>query len=227
MVTTLSEDVASDIGRRIQPTYGYYRQPNGWITVSPITAMERMKYIAEGWQHLGQYGAFDMTPYIGNHPFEALFMFGGVHEMPAEQVLQTGLYMNPPMLPQCRQHITQFHRTHTRGCWVNALPVAFPQMAALPPERVGPFQCRFCPRQLPTREGREQHQSVAHQEELGSLRTGQSVGESLAGVLGKLQGVEAVAPNELVALKEKIAKLEKAQRRPAKRTRARKAPITP
>ena len=185
--------------------------------------MERVKYVAEGWQHLGQYGAFDMTPYVGNHPFEALFVFGGVHEMPAEQVLQTGLYMNPPLLPRCRQHITQFHRTHTRNCWQGAQRVEFPQMADLPPEQVGPFQCRFCPRQLPTREGREQHQTVAHQEELGSLRTGQSVGESLAGVLGQLQPTSVPSQPSYEELARRLVKLEKAPKKATRRPRQKKA----
>ena len=179
MVGVLSEDIASDVGRRIQPTYGYYKQANGWITVSTITLLEKANYTSRGWRCLEQYGAFDMTPYVANHPFEALFMFGGAHEMPAEQVLQTGLYMNPPLVPRCRQHITQFHRGHTRACWAGAQPVEFPQMAELPPVRVGPFPCEFCPRELPTREGRAQHQSVAHQEELSSLRTGQSLAAAL------------------------------------------------
>ena len=137
-------------------------------------------------------------------------MFGGVHDMSADQVLQTGLYMNPPLIPRCRLHITQFHRTHTKACWVGAQPVVFPQMAELPPERVGPFQCKFCPRELPTREGREQHQSVVHQEALGSLRTGQSVGESLAGVLGQLQKAP-VGGDENAALRRRIEELEAEQ----------------
>ena len=217
MVGTLSEDIAAiaSVERRIQPTYGYYRQKNGWITVSTITRLEKVNYIERGWTALDKYGAFDMTPYVANHPFEALFMFGGVHEMSAEQVLQTGLYMNPPLVPRCRQHITQFHRTHTKACWVGAQPVVFPQMAELPPERVGPFQCRFCPRELPTREGREQHQSVVHQEALSSLRTGQSVGESLAGVLGGMQKVPVTPPadDRVAELQGTVAKLEEQLKR--------------
>ena len=230
MVGTLAEDIAAaaSVERRIQPTYGYYRQKNGWITVSTITRLEKVNYVERGWTPLDKYGAFDMTPYVANHPFEMLFMFGGVHEMSADQVLQTGLYMNPPLIPRCRQHITQFHRTHTKACWVGAQPVEFPQMAELPPERVGPFQCKFCERKLPTREGREQHQSVAHREALGSLRTGQSVGESLAGVLSGMQRAPATPSpdNSGALLQERVAMLERELdqvRRPKKVTQRRKA----
>lgn len=225
MVGALVEELASDVGRRIQPTYGYYKQANGWVTISTITSLEKMNYIKRGWKCLDQYGAFDMTPYVAAHPFEGLFMFGGVHEMPAEQVLQTGLYMNPPVLPRCRQHITQFHRTHAAACWRGAEPVEFPQMASLPPERVGPFQCQFCARELPTMEARGQHQTVMHQQELGSLRTGQSVGESLAAVLGASTALRSVGQNDeqaslraqVVALKELLAD------KPARPRRKRKA----
>ena len=222
MATQLVEELAAQtaVARRIEPTYGYYRQPNGDITVSPITRLERIKYIERGWKSLEQYGAFDMTPYVANHPFEALFMFGGTHEMSAEQVLQTGLYMKPPMVPKCKQHITQFHRGHIPACWVGAQPVEFPQMVTLPPERVGPFACRFCPRELPTREGREQHQTVAHQDALSSLRTGESVGQSLAGLLGKVLDTPVPVPvqnsAEIEILRQHIARLEAEQRKGAK-----------
>ena len=78
MVSQVSDELASSLptARRIRPTFGYYRQPNGWITVSPITQMEKMKYIQEGWVSLDSYGQFDMSPYVANHPLEMLFMFG-------------------------------------------------------------------------------------------------------------------------------------------------------
>lgn len=181
------DDVASSVSvtRRIQPTYGYYRQPNGWITVSPITRMERIKYEERGWKHLGQYGAFDMTPYGANHPLEALFMFGGASELPVEQVIQMGLYFDSPLVPRCRQHITQFHRAHSDACWQGAQPVVFPQMAGVPASRLGPFQCEFCSRKLPTAQAKEQHQAVAHKDRLGNIQTGKSLGESLAEALGR------------------------------------------
>ena len=222
MVGTLSEDIAASaaVQRRIQPTYGYYRQRNGWITVSTITRLEKVNYVERGWTPLDKYGAFDMTPYVANHPFEALFMFGGVAEMPAQQVLETGLYIDPPMVPICRQHITQFHRSHTRACWVGAQPVEFPQMATLDPRVVGPFVCEFCPRKLPTVQGKTQHQSVAHAKELGNLQTGQSMGTALAGVLNARA---APASDGSAELQEKVARLEKQLAKVGKATRRRKA----
>lgn len=206
-MTMLSEGIASELGQRIKPTFGYYRQRNGWITISPTTQLERINYIERGWTHLDKYGAFDMSPYVANHPFEALFMFGGSQEMPAQQVLETGLYINPPLVPRCMQHMTQYHRGHTPACWKGARPVEFPQMATLNPEVVGPFVCEFCERKLPTRQAKEQHQKVAHTEELGNLQTGQSMGRSLAEVLNAKAQPNANADTD--ALLEKIERLER------------------
>ncbi len=228
MTTMLSEGVASELGQRIKPTFGYYRQRNGWITISPITQLERVNYIARGWTHLAKYGAFDMSPYVANHPFEALFMFGGVEEMPAQQVLETGLYIDPPMIPRCMQHMTQYHRGHTAACWRGAEPVHFPQLATLDPKLVGPFACEFCQRKLPTESARKQHQSVAHAEEIGNLRTGQSMGKSLAEVLN----AKPVQPSDSTAeLRDTVARLERqvaGMSRPEKATRRRRtAKVSP
>lgn len=183
---SISESVSSEIGRRIQPTSGYYRRSDGWITVSPITQTERIKYIDRGWTHLPDYPPFDMSPYVNNHPFEALFMFGGAHEMSVDQLLQTGLYMNPPLVPTCRESLTQFHRAHNQNCWRGAKLVEFPQMVDVAEALIGPFPCDFCDRNLPTVEGRDQHQSVVHKERLGDMQTGKSLGTSLAEALGNI-----------------------------------------
>lgn len=212
MVTGLNEQTASQMGQRIHPTFGYYRQPDGWITVQTITAMERMKRQEKGWTHLGQYGAFDMGPYMANHPFEALFMFGGVAEMPADQVIATGLYLDPPLVPACKQHLTQFHRQHNQACWAGAKRVEFPQLDGVDPAQVGPFPCAFCPRKMATIQAREQHQLVAHKAELESLRTGESMGKSLAEILNrKSETSDEVELARMVAQEqqERIDRLEK------------------
>lgn len=202
----ISDEVSSAIGRRIQPTFGYYRQPNGWITISPSTQMDRMKYTEEGWTYLEAYGTFDMTAYTAGHPFEGLFMFGGAKEMPTEQVLQTGLYIDPPLVPTCKQHLTQYHRAHTRECWRRAEKVEFPQLAKVPKELIGPFVCDFCQRKLPTPAAREQHQSVAHAKPLGDVRLGRALGDTLSGVLGQQQA--APDDGEKEALRQRVADLE-------------------
>lgn len=208
-ITDIDDALSSQVGRRIQPTFGYYRQPNGWITVSPITRMERLKYTEEGWQYLEKYGVFDMTTYTANHPFEGLFMFGGAGEMSAEQVIATGLYIDPPLVPRCRQHLTQFHRSHTRDCWVGATRVEFPQLANVPQGVLGPFVCDFCKRKLPTAEARQQHQSVAHSKELGNITTGRSLGDSLAAALSGVKPIAQATEPGLDELKARIAQLEK------------------
>lgn len=206
----LLDDVAADaaVQRRIQPTYGYYRQKNGWITISPITRLERINYIERGWEHLGQYGAFDMTPYVVNHPLDALFMFGGAHELPVEQIIQMGLAFDPPIVPRCKQHITQYHRSHNAICWQGATPVVFPQLASVSAERLGPFACEFCSRKLPTPDARRQHQIVAHKDELGNLQTGKSLGDSLAAALQQQRQPDA-GTSELSELRAQLAALQK------------------
>ena len=187
MTTNLAEDIGASLGQRIRPTYGYYRQPDGWITFSTNTRLEKLAYIEDGWEALDQYGAFDASPYVAAHPFEHLFMFGGAHEMPVDQIIKTGLYMNLPLVPKCGKHLTQFHRGHDRSCWAGAEPVKFPQLEGMD---LTPFPCGFCERVLPTAQAREQHQSVAHKEELGNLQTGKSLGTSLAEAMSTITGPE-------------------------------------
>ena len=208
MVATLVEPVAAELGRRIQPTFGYYRQPNGDITISPITRMERLKYAEEGWEYLEAYGAFDMTPYVANHKFEGLLMFGGAHELTTRQLIETGMYFNPPLVPTCHQHITQYHRGHTAACWRGAKPAVFPQLKDVPQEQLGPFICEFCQHQIPTARGVAQHQSVAHKDELARLETGRSMGRSLAAVLSQ-KTAPAVQDQEVEELRSQLTAVEK------------------
>lgn len=225
MTTGVVEELASQVGRRIQPTFGYYRQKNGWITVSPITRLERLKYAEEGWEYLAKYGAFDFGTYSANHPYEALFMFGGVAEMPVEQVIQTGLYIDPPLIPTCKQHLTQFHRSHTATCWLGAVRVEFPQLANVPKERLGPFPCEFCERELPTEAARNQHQQVAHAKERGNIQLGKTLGDSLSGALGNAAAAR-ISPEawRIAELEAELARVRgiKEQRR-ANMAKARKA----
>lgn len=194
-MTTMSiEQEALDHAARrgIQPTFGYYRQPNGWITVSPMTQMEELKYRRRGWEPLPQYGRFDMsTDWAANHPLELLLMMGGAHELPVEQVVQMGLYLDPPLVPTCRQPFTQYHKKHEARCWRNAQPVAFPQLAGV--TGLGPFDCRFCDRGFPTEPARSQHEAVAHKTEKGEIRTGETLASALLIGLGAKSVEQVVA----------------------------------
>src|SRR3990167_2054769 len=203
----ISDDASAQLGRRIQPTFGYYRQPNGWITFSPITRLERLRYEEQGWKCLAEYGFFDAGAYTVNHPLEGLYMFGGAKELPVEQVLQMGLYIDPPKVPRCRQHLTQFHRSHREACWSGAQPVEFPQLAGVSPDLIGPFICDFCQRKMPTKAARQQHQSVAHTKPLGEVQIGTSLGKALAEAMGKAGAPVAVAPTQDMLL-QRIAELE-------------------
>lgn len=210
VLAEIQEGMSSSLGQNIQPTFGYYRQPNGWITVSPNTRLERSKYIEEGWQYLEQYGSFDMTAYGVNHPLEGLFMFGGAKELPIDQVLATGLYIDPPLVPRCRQHLTQYHRAHKQDCWRDAKPVDFPQMSDVAANLIGPFVCEFCNRKMPTQQALTQHQGVAHRVPLNNIQLGRTMGDSLASALGKPKVAEDNEPGK-EALLQRIAELEAEQ----------------
>ena len=159
------------------PTYAYYRQPNGWITVSPCGDMDELKYRREGWEPLHQYGRFEMaTEYAADHPLELLFIGGGAFELPYEQVIGQALHLNPPLIPSCSQTLGKSHRHHTGACWAGARAVRFPQLRG----DEQPFPCRFCDREdLPTEAARAQHEGVAHKEEKSDIRTGETLAASL------------------------------------------------
>ena len=206
--------------RDIRPTFGYYRQPDGWITASPATDMDELKYRREGWTPLKAYGYFDMaSEWSADHPLEALFMFGGAFELSRDQILQTGMYLNPPLVPSCRQPLTAEHRRHTGGCWVNARTVVFPQMEGVAPELLGPFPCRFCGVDKPTVKARDQHENVTHKEERGDIRTGEALAASLvAGLAPSMTAQNQQQPGvgvgvaelmqELAALRAEVAALK-------------------
>lgn len=212
---------------RIRPTFGYYRQSNGWITVSPATELEELSYRKENWVPLTRYGRVEMTTeYMAEHPFEPLFMGGGAKEMPVEQVIEMGFAMNPPLVPVCKTRIDQFHKHHTRECWEDAAPVIFPQLVGT--LVIGPFNCTVCNKALPTEKARDQHEGVAHRPEKSDIRTGQTLAESLAAAL-RPQSSEIVSSVEgsvsydilveLKALRAKVAALETAQPKQRRRRR--------
>lgn len=163
---------------QIRPTYGYYRQPNGWITVSPATELEELAYLREGWKSLPQYGRVEMTgSYMAEHPLEPLFMAGGAKELPIQQVIEQGMYMNPPLVPSCKTRVNQLHKAHRLSCWIDAQPVIFPQLEATDAPRA--FVCTVCSRELPTLKARDQHESVAHQPEKSAIRTGDTLAAAM------------------------------------------------
>lgn len=174
--------------RAPQLTYGYYRQPNGWITVSPNTALEELKYRREGWEPLAEYGSVEMaTEYMVDHPLEVLFMNGGAKELPREQIIGMALHLNPPLIPVCRMPLHQNHKRHDATCWQGAEAVEFPQLNGDIPAG---FDCRFCDRPLfPTEQARRQHEGVSHKQEKGEIRTGETLANSL---IEGLQGAGAI-----------------------------------
>lgn len=200
-----------DAPPRVRATYGYYRQPDGFITVSPATDTDELRYRRGGWEPLRQYGTFEMaTPYMASHPLEPLFMAGGAHELTEEQIRQQGLHLNPILVPSCRTPLSQEHKRHTRACLANQRPVVFPQLERM--TDLGPFPCQMpgCARPpFPTRAARDQHEGVMHKPEKSDERTG----ESLAAAL--IQGLGGQAPTAPVAVSAPIAAVPVAVSDPA------------
>lgn len=170
--------------------FGYYRQPNGDITVSQISPMERMAYIEDGWEWLRQYGTFDMTSeYAANHPYELLFMLGGAKEMPESQVVEMGFNIHPPKIPTCKMALTGRHKRHSANC-TPYISVVFPQVTS-----VTPYPCSFddCTRATPegafsNKKALAQHESVMHKEAIGITRTGEVLGDSIIRGLANIMG---------------------------------------
>lgn len=191
-----------------KPTYGYYRQPDGWITASPCTDTDELQYRRSGWEPLRQYGSFEMsTPYMANHPLEPLFMRGGAAELGEEQIRQMGLYIDPPKVPTCRTPLGQDHKHHTGACLARAKPVVFPQLESMTDR--GPFPCTICSRPFPTTEARDQHTMVMHAPEKSDERTGQSLSAALIKGLGGRNSEEPAAATEVTALLEQMQEMKR------------------
>ena len=192
-VTALEDATRQGVTKEAKLTYGYYRQPNGWITVSPATDLEELKYRREGWEPLNEYGRIEMaSEYMTDHPLEALLMQGGAKELCREQIVEMALHLNPPVVPTCGRFLDQYHKRHTAACWRGAEPVSFPQLEGTEMEG---FPCHFCDRSpFPTEKARDQHEGVMHKEEKSDIRTGQTLADSL--VKGLSGGQVPVVPPE-------------------------------
>ena len=179
-MSTATMEYAQQLGRSGKSVLGYYRQPNGWITASPQSDLDQLKYMRKGWEPLAQYGIVSITcEYDVDHPLEALFLAGGAKELPLEQIIAMGFHLNPPLLPSCGKRIDQTHKRHKATCFANQQPVTFPQLDELDEIPEG-FQCRFCERSpFPTEQARDQHETVMHKEEKSDIRSGQVLADHL------------------------------------------------
>lgn len=211
---------------KIKPTYGYYRQPDGFITLSPATDLDELKYIRMGWTALRQYGKFEVTsPYIMSYPLEGLFMVGGAHELTVKQIKEQGLYLEPIKLPGCGKTLNQFHPHHEPACYTTTSVVVFPQIEGLD---LTPFPCRFgCGRDLPTEEARQQHESVAHKPEKSDERTGVSLAEALVKGLSGVNPVQDTSMMAAVMAKMEAMQAELAVLKAAPKRRGPRRPKVP
>lgn len=179
-----------------RPVFGYIRKKNGDITVDALDTMTEIKYRLEGWEPLPQYGRFDLTiEYVANHPFELLFMRNGAAEMPVRQVIEMGFHLEFDdvdemrkrglIIPGCLRAIDQNHRRHTPNCWTQSYRVNFPQLEGVDAR---PWPCTMCARILPTKEARDQHETVMHQDEKSDMRSGNALAEAM------LRGLKGATP---------------------------------
>ena len=79
----------------------YVRFPSGEVQAVDASPMELMKKINRGVIVLNDYGQFGSSAYYMDHPFEALFQAGGARELSAEQVIDLGYHLRPPLVPTC------------------------------------------------------------------------------------------------------------------------------
>jgi len=174
---SLAAEIAQGRTQQHVATHIYYRQPNGWITSGAAGQIERTKFMAEGWEPLSQYGRLDVLyEYINNHPLEPLFMRGGAIDLPVSQVIDSGFWMDPPVVPGCGIALNPEHIRHNAVCWETQWTVEFPQV---PEDTPRSFDCHFCERRSPTEKARDQHEGVAHKDERANLRTGDALATSL------------------------------------------------
>src|SRR3990167_1993434 len=112
MTTTAYEDALQHLPSSggARPTYSYYRQPNGWITASPATELEELKYRREGGTPLPPYGRFQFnTKYIADHPLGAVLMVGGPPRVALRADHRDGLApepASPPFLPKAADTVS-------------------------------------------------------------------------------------------------------------------------
>lgn len=190
MTTEVLDDAPADIPiSKTKPIHGYYRQPNGWITVSVTSPMEKLGYLEQGWAFLQQYGTFDMTTgYTANNPFELLLIRGGAKELPVDQIVAMGFHYNPPKIPQCGRAINQNHKKHADTCWPS-VAVKFPQLAGVDAQEWLCFDgsCRrsIPGKGFPLKIAKENHERVMHKEEKANIRTGQILADSLLKGFGR------------------------------------------
>lgn len=187
MTTDVREEVEEEVaqraptGGRTRPIFGYYRKVDGDITVDVTSPMERLAYLEEGWQFLSAYGTFDATTeYAANHPFEALFMFGGAKEMSVKQVVENGFHVWAPDIPSCGKALDQNHKRHSSAC-MPRVKVKFPQLVGTDAKA---WECTFCEQVRATKAGIDNHMTVVHREERGELRGGEAIAAALIKGLG-------------------------------------------
>jgi hypothetical protein len=186
--------------------FAYFRQPNGWITVSEVGKRRQMLhgYVEQGWTPLDrEYGLFDFPKeYYVHHPFEVLFLRGGAREMPLAQVIALGYDRNPPVLPRCTLSLGVEHSQmtgrplHFERCWQGAQKVTFPQLEGHVPETIPP--CDFCDRDdFASKKARDQHQRVLHVEEIREIATAREMASGIQAAVA--QGLGHQPPGKVAA----------------------------
>lgn len=180
----------------------YYRQPNGFLTASPIgKANSRMhSYMNQGWEPLRKYGRFDFLPQYADAPFEVLLMRGGAVEFSLDHLKAMGWHLNPPILPNCGVQLGALHQQQMGSpqhihehCIEGAQPAVFPQLATLTFDPVP--GCEFCDRTIfASEKQRFQHMRVLHKEELQQISAAREMAKGISSALSGLAATAVLPP---------------------------------
>lgn len=176
--------------------YQYYRQPNGYITVSPAFGTDMLRYMMEGWTPLTRYGRFKLNQHVHEHKFEWLFQKSGQLEVPIAQLIEEGFHTRETKVPGCglwmgkpesyefqsarmRENIIpNLSHKHDAQCYEEGWVVKFPQFSQEMPES---FPCQFCSDVGTTEKALERHVSIAHKDRVAAYSTANAIASALKG----------------------------------------------
>lgn len=184
--------------------YQYYRQPNGYVTVSPAFGTDMLRYMMEGWVPLTKYGRFKLNQHVHENKFEWLFQRNGQLEVPIQQLIEEGFHTREMKVPGCglwygkpesyefqsermREDIVpNKSHIHDHQCYEEGWVVTFPQFKQEMPQS---FPCQFCSDVGTTEKALERHVSIAHKDRVAAFSTANAIAAAL-------KGFAAIAPVE-------------------------------
>lgn len=169
---------------------GYWRKPDGWVTLSQYGDNGTEKKLDREFVRLGKYGTYSSSAIARDKdPLLPLVLKGGLCELPAEQVKNLGWHRAPDRTAK-RSH-REVHAMvqavmQRQGCsHEEAVVAVMPQLAGVD---LKDWECVPCKgRWFPTQGAFENHTTVMHREALQS----ESIGKAVAAAHGAATGASA------------------------------------